>query len=94
MEFYLAMAVGAMTGFGVATVSTVLHGRWWVSIPAGVLGGIAGRALWTGSLAGVLEDSTLAATAVAAALGGALLGLVATVVHRIVMWRMRPAPQE
>lgn len=94
MELYLAMAVGAMTGFGFATVFTVLHGRWWVSIPAGIAGGLAGRALWGEPLAGMLEDSALAGTAVAAALGGALFGLVATVAHRIVESRMSPAPQE
>ena len=94
MELYLAIIVGAMTGFGVAKTHASLRGRWWLSIPAGALGGIAGRALWAAPFADSLEDSTVAGTAVAAAIGGAALSLVAAVGRRLVASLIRTAPQE
>ncbi|NTV39664.1 MAG: hypothetical protein HGA51_06870 [Demequinaceae bacterium] len=94
MEFYLAMVVGAMTGFGAAKTLASFQGRWWLSIPAGALGGLAGRALWTTPLAASLEDSTVAGTAVAAAIGGAALGLIVTVGRRLIASRLHAAPQE
>ncbi len=94
MELYLAMAVGAMTGFGISTALTALHGKWWLSIPAGALGGLAGRAMWAESIAPSIQDSTLAGTAVAAAIGGAALGLIATVAHRLLVARMHTAPRD
>lgn len=94
MELYLALAIGAMTGFGIATVHTSLQGKWWLSIPAGALGGLAGRALWRESLASALQDSSIAGTAVAAAIGGAAFGLVATVARRLLVVRMHTTPQD
>jgi hypothetical protein len=93
MELYVAMAVGAMTSYGAAKAHTALNGRWWLSLPAGVLGGLAGKALWMDDFTPSLEGSTLAATAVAAALGGAALGIIAAVARNIAVWRMRSAPQ-
>jgi ABC-type uncharacterized transport system permease subunit len=94
MELYLAMAVGAMTGFGIATAHAAFQGRWWVSIPAGALGGIAGSALWGESLAAALQDSTIAGIAVAAAIGGAVLSLIATVARRLLVSRLRAARRD
>lgn len=93
MELYIAMAVGAMTGYGAAKAPAALLATWWLSIPAGVLGGLAGRALWVDGFAASLEGSTLAGTAVAAAIGGAALGLTAAIVRRIMIWRLHPAPR-
>lgn len=94
MELYLAMAVGAMTGFGIATPLAAFHGKWWLSIPAGALGGLAGSALWADSLASSLQDSTVAGTAVAAAIGGAALSLVAAIGRRLLAARMHTAPRD
>ncbi len=85
MEFYLAMIVGAMTGFGAATAHASFQGKWWLSIPAGALGGLAGSALWAGSLAAYLQDSTVAGTAVAAVIGGAAVSVIAAIVRRLVV---------
>lgn len=94
MEFYLAIVVGAMTGFGVAAFFASIQGRWWLSIPAGALGGLLGRDLWAGTLASSLQDSTVAGTAVAAAIGGAALGLVAAIGRRLLVAWMQTAPRD
>lgn len=94
MESYIAMFVGAITGLGVATLHASLHGRWWLSIPAGALGGLAGRALWASSLASSLQDSTVAGTAVAAAIGGAALSLVAAIARTLLVSRLHVAPRD
>ena len=88
------MVVGAMTGFGVATTLASFQGKWWLSIPAGALGGIAGRALWAGSLASSLQDSSVAGTAVSAAIGGAVLSLVATIARRLLVSRIQPTRRD
>jgi len=87
MEFSLAIVVGAMTGYGAAKALTSLRGTWWLSIPMGALGGVIGQALWAGSLASSLQDSTMAAAAVSAAIGGAALSLVAAIVRRLLTQR-------
>ena len=94
MNLYLPLVVGAMTGFGIAVAHSSFQGKWWVSIPAGALGGLAGKALWADSLASSLQDSTAAGIAVAAAIGGAALSLIATIARRIVVARMRRAPRD
>lgn len=94
MESYLPMVVGAMTGFGIATAHAWFQGKWWLSIPAGALGGLAGSALWAESLASSLQDSTAAGIAVSAAIGGAALSLVAAIGRRIVAERMRAEPRD
>lgn len=93
MEIYLAMAVGAMTGYGAAKAHTALVGVWWLSIPSGILGGLAGRALWADSFASSLEDSALAGVAVAAAIGGAALALLTAAARSALLWRLRAAPR-
>lgn len=87
MEAYLALVVGAMIGFGAAKAHAGLHGKWWLSIPAGALGGLAGRALWGDSLTASLQGSTMAAGAVAAAIGGALLSLLVTIARNVIASR-------
>jgi hypothetical protein len=94
MGFYLPMVVGAMTGFGIAIAHASFQGKWWLSIPAGALGGLAGNALWADSLASSLQDSTLAGIAVSAAIGGAALSLVATIGRRLLAARMQAAPRD
>ena len=91
METYLAAVVGAMMGFGVAKVLAIFQGRWWLSIPSGALGGLAGRALWAEPLASSLQDSSAAGTAVAAAIGGAALSLVAATARAVLVSRYRAA---
>lgn len=94
MELYVAIAVGAMTGFGASVAHTCLLGKWWLAAPAGALGGLAGSALWADSLAGSVQDSVLAATAIAAAIGGAIAGLIATVARRLLIERMRASTHD
>jgi hypothetical protein len=94
MELYLAMAVGAMTGFGIAIAHASFQGKWWLSIPTGALGGLAGSALWSDSLAASLQDSTPAGIAVSAAIGGAALSLVAAIGRRLLAARMQTAPRD
>jgi ABC-type uncharacterized transport system permease subunit len=93
MGFYLPMVVGAMTGFGIAKAHASLQGKWWLSIPTGALGGLAGSTLWSDSLASSLQDSTTAGIAVSAAIGGAALSLVATIGRRLLVARMQAAPR-
>lgn len=83
MEPLLAAVVGAFTGFGAGAIHTGLHGRWWVSVPAGALGGLAGRALGADSLTDVLAGSSLAAVAVAACVGGGIAGFLAVAGHAL-----------
>lgn len=94
MGLYLAMVVGAMTGFGIAAAHVAFQGKWWLSIPTGALGGLAGSALWSDSLAPSLQDSTAAGIAVSAAIGGAGLSLVTAIARRIVAERMRATPRD
>ena len=88
------MAVGAMTGYGISTAHTSFQGKWWLSIPTGALGGLAGSALWSDSFAASLQDSTLAGIAVSAAIGGAALSLVAAIGRRLLAARMQTAPRD
>lgn len=94
MELYLPMVVGAMTGFGIAIAHASFQGKWWLSIPTGALGGLAGSALWADSLAASLQDSTSAGIAVSAAIGGAALSLVAAIGRRLLAARMQTPPRD
>ncbi|NYI40030.1 hypothetical protein [Demequina lutea] len=94
MDLYLPMVVGAMTGFGIAIAHASFQGKWWLSIPSGALGGLAGSVLWAGSLASSLQNSTMAGIAVSAAIGGAALSLVTAIGRRLLSARMQAAPRD
>ena len=94
MGFYLPMVVGAMTGFGAGIAHASFQGKWWLSIPAGALGGLAGSTLWSDSLATSLQDSTPAGIAVSAAIGGAALSLVAAIGRRLLAARRQSTARE
>lgn len=81
MEPLLAAAVGAFTGFGAGALFTRLRGRWWVSVPMGALGGLAGSSLGASSLEATLSGSEWAAIATASCVGGGALALCAVMAH-------------
>lgn len=90
----MAIVVGAMTGFGAAKASPAFHSKWWLSIPMGAIGGVVGLSLWAEALAPSLQDSMLAATAVAAVFGGAPLGAGTAVARRLLTRRRDEARTE
>jgi|GEM_PF-1060790 len=92
MEFYLAIIVGAMTGFGAAKAFPAFHGTWWLSVPMGAIGGLVGLSLWAEALAPSLQGSILAGAAVAAVIGGAPFGAASAVARRLLTRRRDEAP--
>lgn len=83
METLLATILGAMTGSGAAKVHRWVDGGWLLNLLAGALGGYLGKGLWADALTPALADSRLAGVAVAGAIGGILLALVAALARRL-----------
>jgi hypothetical protein len=83
METLLATILGAITGFGAAKTHRLVDGGWWLSLPAGALGGYLGSAMFADSLTPALADSRLAGVAVAATIGGIVVAVVVGATRRL-----------
>lgn len=89
MEPLVGVVAGALTGSGAARTHALVDGRWWLNLLAGILGGFVGRSLWAEALTPRLSDSELAAAAVAGAIGGAVLAVIAGATRTFLRWRAR-----
>ncbi len=83
METLLATVLGAMTGSAAGKVHRFVDGGWWLNLLSGALGGYLGKGLWAEALTPSLADSRLAGVAVAGAIGGIVLALVAALARRL-----------
>jgi len=89
MELIVGVVAGALVGSGAAHTHARVDNGWGINLLAGALGGLFGRAMWTGSFLPTVSDNLLAATAVAGSIGGAVIAVGAGVARHIVAWYLR-----